>query len=428
MNLPDRLNQPKINPLKEINLQTPESYRLDNGIRVFTFNAGTQDVLKLEFIFEAGSWYQDKKLQAFATVKMLTEGTGNYTAEDLAGIFDFYGAFIETEAERDYTHVSLYTLIKNLEKLLPVLAEMIRNPVFPEKELSVLLANTRQEQMVSLQKVNYIARIKFVEQLYGAQHPYGQNSGLDDYEKVTSADLVKFHREFYHAQNTRIIVSGKVPENIVQLLNNYFGDNGFSRKTKTRDKHPAVIRPGFQKKLYPRENALQSGIRIGKILFTRDHTDYFGMAILSTILGGYFGSRLMANIREDKGYTYGIGSGMVSLRHSGYLYIASDVGANVREKALEEIYKEINILCIKPVPKDELNLVKNYMTGAFLRNIDGAFAIADRFISTLDYGVDFNDYYAQYLNTIKSIHSEKIMELAVRYLQKDSFFEAIAGK
>ncbi|MFH0867238.1 MAG: pitrilysin family protein [Bacteroidota bacterium] len=428
MKIPDRTIQPTVNLLEEINLPSPQLFILDNGIKVYSFSAGTQDVLKIEFVFEAGSWYQDKKLQAFSTVKMLTEGTAKHTAAELAEIFDFFGGHVETEAERDYTFVSLYSLNKNIDKLLPVFSEMIREPVFPEKELSVFLTNTRQEQMVSMQKVNYIARVKFAEQLYGAKHPYGQSPLLEDYDNISSSDLIDFYKKYFIAENTRIIISGKIPAHILKLLNTYFGDKAFKSEYKTAKVDFPIISSSIQKQFYPKENAVQSGIRIGKILFPRNHPDYIGMAILSTILGGYFGSRLMSNIREDKGYTYGIGSGLISMRHSGYLYIASEVGADVSEKAVEEIYKEIDRLCIEAVPEKELSLVKNYMTGAFLRNIDGPFAIAERFISTIDYNLDFREYYLRYLNTIKTINSEKIISLAIKYLQKKSFSEAISGK
>lgn len=424
----ERSNHPKINSIENIELPEPQQFTLDNGVKVFSFSAGTQDVLKIEFIFEAGSWYQDKKLQALSTVKMLTEGTTQHTAEEIAEFFDFYGSYVETEAERDYTYVTLYTLNRNLERLLPLFAEIIRDPAFPEKELNVFLTNTRQEQIVSMQKVNYIARVKFAEQLFGPAHPYGQSPALEDYGRISSSDLRNFYQKMYVAENARVILSGKIPASIFNLLNKYFGDKSFCGNTKKIIPEFPVSSSEKQKQVYPRENALQSGIRIGKILFPRNHPDYIGMAIVSTVLGGYFGSRLMSNIREDKGYTYGIGSGLVSMRHCGYLYMASDVGADVREKAVKEIYKEINRICIEPVQKEELDLVKNYMAGAFLRNIDGPFAIAERFMSTLDYGLDFKEYYSRYISTIKNITSEKIIDLAVSYLQKDSFFEAISGK
>jgi zinc protease len=424
----NRKIHPAFNSIDEISLAAPKEAILDNGIKVFSIHAGTQDILKIEFVFEAGTWYQDKKLQAFSTLNMLTEGTSKHTAAELAEIFDFYGAYVETESERDYTYVSLYTLNKNLENLLPFFAEMIRDSVFPEKELSVFLTNTRQEQMFSMQKVNYTARVKFAEQLYGPAHPYGQSPLMEDYDRIGTADLRSFYRKFYIAENARIITSGKIPENLYDKLNRYFGDPSFCGKTKKEEITHQIISSADKKRVYPKEKALQSGIRIGKILFPRNHPDYIGMAVLSTILGGYFGSRLMSNIREDKGYTYGIGSGIISFRHSGFFYITSDVGADVREKAVSEVYKEIGRLCSEPVPEEELNLVRSYMIGAFMRNIDGPFAIAERFLSTLDYNLDFKEYYNRYLKTIRTISSDNIKRLAIKYLNQDSFFEAIAGK
>jgi len=205
------------------------------------------------------------------------------------------------------------------------------------------------------------------------------------------------------------------------------GDNSFKRKSKVASHDFPVVSSSVQKQIFPKK-MLYIRNTYGKILFPRNHPDYVGMAILSTILGGYFGSRLMANIREDKGYTYGIGSGLVSMRHSGYLYIASDVGANVREQAVEEIYKEIDRLCNDLVSTEELNLVRNYMTGAFLRNIDGPFAIAERFISTFDYDLDFKEYYLRYLDIIKTITSEKNYGAGNQIFTKKSFFEAVSGK
>ncbi|HNW97284.1 MAG TPA: pitrilysin family protein [Bacteroidales bacterium] len=424
----NRTIQPKIKSVEQVSLPKPIISELDNGIKVYAFDAGTEEVIKIEFVVEAGSWYQDKKLQAFSTIKMLTEGTKNHTAAELAEIFDFYGAYVETESERDYTYITLYTLNKNVEKLLPVFAEIIKEPVFPKKELSVLLTNTKQDQMVSMQKVSYVARIKFAEQLYGSSHPYGISPKPEDYRKITTDDLMQFYKKYYVPENIRIVISGKIQKNIIELLNTHFGKSkNTSGKKKITKLFP--VEPAKEKKqIILQQNALQSGLRLGKILFSRNHPDFIGMNILSTILGGYFGSRLMTNIREDKGYTYGIGSAIISMRHSGYIFIASDVSANCREKAVDEIYKEIERLRKEPVPQKELELVKNYMAGTFLRKIDGPFAIAERFISTLDYGLDFNEYFTNYINTIKSITSEEIIKLASRHLQNNSFFETICGK
>ena len=424
----DRSIKPGIKFIENVALLKPTETTLDNGVPLYSFSAGTQDVIRIECVFNAGTWYQDKKLTALSTVKMLKEGTSEYSASEIAEIFDACGAYIGTEAEKDYTYVSIYTLNKHLEKLLPVFSTMIRESVFPQHELSVLLANKKQDQMVSMERVSFITRTKFAEQLYGKNHPYGQYAELDDYDNVDRENLVSFHRQYYHPGNLRIITAGKIDDSSLALINKYLGDNDWKQGEKAVIKQwdlPAVS----EKKLFiPKENVLQSGIRIGKVLFTKKDPDYFGFGILNIILGGYFGSRLMTNIREDKGYTYGINSGIVSLRNSGFMFIASEVGADVRELATKEVYKEMNLLRQKPVPEAELSLVKNYLIGSFLRSVDGPFAILDRFLGIMDYGFDFNDYYNRYLQTIKEITPLQLQELANKYFDEESFFETVAGK
>ncbi len=423
-----RTKQPDIKIISKIKLTNPESITLDNGVPLYSFNAGTQEVIKIECVFDAGTWYQDKKLVAFSTLKMLTEGTKKYSASVLAELFDSYGAFIETEVDKDCTSISLYSLNKNLENLLPVFAEMIRESIFPQHELSVLLSNTKQDQLVLMQRVNYLAHVKFAEQLFGKDHPYGQKASIEDYDKVVPADLINFHKNYYHPSNLRIIISGKVEDKVVALINKHLGNKGWTAGNKTETKTYKIL-PCSEKSIFiPKENALQSGIRVGKLLFTKKHPDYIGLSVLNTILGGYFGSRLMKNIREEKGYTYGIGSGMLSLKNGGYMYIASEVGADVREKAIKEIYKEITRLVKEPISEKELNLVRSYMIGSFMRSIDGPFALAEQFLNILDYKFDFVDYYNKYIKIIKEITPLQLTALAEKYFNADTFYETIAGK
>ena len=424
----DRTIKPEIKTIDRVALLTPKEVVLDNGVHMYSFNAGTQDVVRIECVFNAGTWYQEKKLTAFSTVKMLKEGTKDYSASDIAEIFDACGAYIGTEAEKDYTYVSLYTLNKHLEKLLPVFTTMIRESVFPQHELSVMLANKKQEQMVSMERVSFISRTKFAEQLYGKDHPYGQSAELNDYDNVNREELAAYHQKYYHPGNLRIITSGKIDDTTQTLINRFLGDKDWKQGEKAIANEWQLPTDSEKRIFIPKENVLQSAVRIGKVLFTKKDPDYFGMGILNTILGGYFGSRLMTNIREDKGYTYGINSGIISLRNSGFMYIASEVGADVRELATKEVYHEMNLLRNELVPDEELSLVKNYMAGSFLRSIDGPFALADRFIGILDYGFDFNEYYNRYLQTIKDITPQQLQVLANKYFIEDSFFETVAGK
>lgn len=151
------------------------------------------------------------------------------------------------------------------------------------------------------------------------------------------------------------------------------------------------------------------------------------MYVLSNILGGYFGSRLMSNIREDKGYTYGIGSGVVSHLNNGYFFIATETGAEVTEKAIDEIYFEIKRMRNEIVPIEELQLVKNYLLGRFMRSFDGPFALADRLKGVLYYDIGY-EYYERFVNTIKEITPEQLQDLANSYLAQEELTEVVVGK
>jgi predicted Zn-dependent peptidase len=418
--------QPQIRAIGHINLPEPKKHTLDNGIPVYLINAGTQELSRIELIFDAGSFYQSQALQAYFTNKCLTEGTGSYNSKSIAETIDFYGAFLKANNEKDRASITLYSLNKHLDKLLPVLFEIALKPVFPEDEVQVIVRKQQQEFLVNMEKVGFMARHKFSSLMFGKSHPYGQIAQAEDYENVDGNILKQYFKERYHGAEFTLIVSGRVPENIIEKLNRYFGQHPVNQKTSAAET-PAINPAGKQMYFIEKRGSLQTALRLGKPVFNKLHPDYLKFKVLNTILGGYFGSRLMTNIREDKGYTYGIGSGIASFKHTGIFFIASEVGADVTQKALEEIFAEIKKLHTTLVPEEELKLVKNYMAGSFLRGADGPFALAELFKNVYPYNLEM-DYYSEYLETIKNITAEEIRDLAVSYLQPDSMIKLVVGK
>jgi predicted Zn-dependent peptidase len=174
-------------------------------------------------------------------------------------------------------------------------------------------------------------------------------------------------------------------------------------------------------------DAIQSAVRVGRLLFNKKDPDYFKFQVLNTVLGGYFGSRLMANIREDKGYTYGIGSGLASLVNGGYFFISTEVGVDVTNNTLSEIYKEIKLLREQPVNNEELETVRNYVLGQFLRSVDGPYSLADKFKAIWEFGLGY-DYFENYFKAVKTITPKEIQELANKYLQEEDLIELVVGK
>jgi zinc protease len=423
----NRTISPAFKTVEKIEMIHATEKRLRNNIPVYSINAGTQELIKVEFIFSAGMFQQIKPLQAATVNAMIEEGTSKMNAAQIADAVDYYGAFLEVGVSQDHASVVLYTLNKHLKSTLSVVEDVIKNAVFPEDELGTHLTNKKQKFHVNNQKVATLARKRFTELIFGEKHPYGINVQESDFEKIKRTDLVDFYQSFYRSGNCKIVLAGKIDEDVFSLLDEHFGSNDWSSENSLKPNLVEIISCKDREQLIYKEDALQSAIRIGKVLFNKTHPDFQALQILNTVFGGYFGSRLMSNIREDKGYTYGIGSGMASLQNSGYFFISTEVGVDVCKNAIHEIYFEMDRLRNELIPADELQLVKNYLLGTFLRSVDGPFAMADRFKGILEYDLSY-DYFDKYIATIKAISSSQLRDLASTYFDKNSMIELVVGK
>ncbi len=423
----NRIHPPAFHAVDKIHLAQAKKLALANGIPVYLLDAGTQEITRIEFIFRAGIRHQSQSLISSGVNDMLDEGTHTRNAEAIAEELDFFGAFIETETQHDNATFTLFSLNKHLSSTLPIVNDIIRNASFPEEEFKIYLSNKKQKFVVDSDKVSTLARRRFNELLFGAKHAYGTITKLEDFDVVKRESLIDFHKNNYTADRCTIIVSGKIPDNILALLDQFFGDEKWKKVSNPSDeKLPNAISDSKHVHTIEKDGAIQSAIRIGRVLFNKHHEDYLGMQVLNAVLGGYFGSRLMANIREDKGYTYGIGSGLVSMYDGGYFFISTEVGVDVTNATLKEIYFEIDKLQHELVGDDELELVRNYLIGVFLRSTDGPFAIGDRLKGILGYGLGY-EYYDRYVKTIRTITPEQLRDLARKYLMKEDLIELVAG-
>jgi len=422
----NRTIPPPIRPIEKPLLTPPACILLDNGLPVYPLFSGTQEICKIDFIFEAGTWQQDVPLQAALTNAMLQEGSENYSAGAIAEKFDFYGAYLQHSADHHSGTVSVIALTKHLPNLLPVIEDMVKRPIFPEKEFETIVTRRKQRFLLENEKVKVLSQKKFSEALFGAGYPYAQTTKEEDYEKLQRSRLIDFYRSFYHSNNCKIVVSGRFGDDLTVLLNHCFGGNDWGSKTPVRttpDPNPSPDRKIFVLK----PGAIQSAIRVGKTLVRKDHPDYLPLQVLITILGGYFSSRLMTNIREEKGYTYGIGAHFITLKKAGYLVIATEVDKNYEQATLNEIFLELRRLQQELIGHDELERVRQYLLGDYLRDLDGPFALAANFLGVHEYGLDYDFYEKQY-RTILTITPEKLKQLAEGYLHEDTFHTVIAGR
>ncbi len=396
-------------------------------MQVYTIDAGSQDLTRIEFIFKAGMYYQDAPLIASAASALIENGTAKYSANQISDSIDFYGSFFETSVSQDYSSLALFSLNKHLKSTLVFVEELIKNATYPQEEVGTYLINKKQKFLVNSQKVDMLARRIYSELLFGKTHPYGLEVTADDFDKTKRDSIVNFFKTHYTYNNCTIIVSGKLPANLQVVLNNHFGKEKWGVASNIEKPYMPAQTTTQNIHYVEKPDAVQSAIRMGRKLFNKTHPDYFNFQVLNTIFGGYFGSRLMANIREDKGYTYGIGSGLASLAHDGYFFISTEVGSDVTKDALKEVYKEIEILQNDLVSAEELETVKNYILGQFLRSVEGPFSLADKFKGIWEFGLDYS-YYDNYFNAVKSVTSQQIQDLAGKYLQKKDIIELVVGK
>jgi predicted Zn-dependent peptidase len=176
----------------------------------------------------------------------------------------------------------------------------------------------------------------------------------------------------------------------------------------------------------PKADSTQASVRVGRTLFNRNNPDYLPLRVLNEIFGGYFGSRLMKNIREEKGFTYGISSSLASTYADGYWIIGADVNKDVAQQTIDEIYKEMDILCKEPVPADELETVRNYMLGSFANSINTPFVLAERFKTVHFLGMSY-DYYEQFIRTVQTISAEELLHIAQKHYKPELMTEVIVG-
>lgn len=424
----DRTKAPEKKASKKILIPQTQRIELVNGAPLIVVNAGTQDVSKIEIIFNAGTRYQNQALSARGAISMLSEGTTTKNSQQIAEQFDFYGSFPEHSFDRDFASLTLYSTNKFLDHSLSTLADMIYNPNYPDHELDIFKKKGKQALLVELEKVVTIARQNFFSTLFSNQHPYGAFAIPEDFDKLQRDYIVDFHNKHHASSNCLIILAGKITDKEIKTVETILGKCPFGNKTNAEKNNISATLQTQQKVFSYKNDAVQSAIRIGKQTIKRNHPDFPKLMVLNTILGGYFGSRLMRNIREEKGYTYGISSTILPFKETSVFVIGTEVGANFTKDTLSEIYKEIDKLCTEKVPESELELVKSHLTGEVLRSFDGPFAIADSIASLYEYNsLDFS-YYDRTIETINTITADQLLETANQYLSKKDMVESVAGK
>lgn len=422
----NRKKAPYIFDPVEFNLTLPpcEKFVLDNGVEVYAVNAGEEEVMLAEFVFFAGNWYEEQNIVAATTNFLLKNGTKHKTAFAISEHFEFYGAYLNRHCYNETSTLSLHCLTKHLSELLPVVAEILTESVFPEEELAIYKQNQKQRLEVNLRKCDFVANRLIDEYLFGFDHPYGRYTSTADYERLQKEELVSFYDKYYRQGKCIMFVAGKLPANIQEQLNNVFGK--LPLNTTTIAKADIQPKPATEKRyeIINDANGVQGAIRIARPFPNRHHPDFAKVTVLNNIFGGFFGSRLMSNIREEKGYTYGIHSYLQNHLHTSAWMVSTEAGRDVCRPTIDEVYKEMKLLCEEIIDAEELDLVRNFMIGTILGDLDGPFQIIARWKNYILNNLT-EEYFYNSINTIKTVSAEELQEAAKKYLNPDEFYELV---
>ncbi|WP_165779221.1 M16 family metallopeptidase [Brumimicrobium salinarum] len=416
----NRTLAPKTSTVSHIDFQSPEIITLQNGAKLYAIRKTNDETVRIDFVFDAGS-LKTSKIIAQLTGDLLLSGTHDKSSDEIEEAIDALGGFNGVEITKEKAKISVIGLREHIVSIAETLVDAIMNVNFNPKEIKQLLQSKKKKMAISLEKVSTQARRAFISDLM-QNSPYGDLVQLEDYDHIEQSDLIEFHKEKYLKGLKYISIVGAIDDQdlaTIQSLGEQFKKEEITSFDYDYSYSPNNIH-------IEKDQAVQTAIRVGRVLFNKQHTDFIKFSVVNTILGGYFGSRLMTSIREDKGYTYGIGSGVAQLSETGYFFISTEVGKEFKDLTLEAIQEEITLLQTEEVSKKELDLVKNYIIGQILEQSDGAQAMMDRFISVETFGLDFS-YYDDFIKQVKEVTAEELKELANRYLNWEDFVVVCAG-
>jgi zinc protease len=422
----NRTVAPNFKEIKGIHLVEPEKLVYANGLKAFIFQSPDLDLIKLEFTFD--NILLKEKLAILNPVlsSMLKEGTKTLSSKEIADTIDFYGAYLMPEYSFDQSSLTVYTMHKYVGKVLPILLDILQNSVIPQSELNTHLRNNKQSLQISLQKNDVLARRNFYKEVFQGTR-YGVLPTEETYEAIQREEILTLYQRQIQPANCSLFVAGNVDESLKSLINKFFGQEW--ENTEEIHKKVELEFDSYSTELFIEEkpDALQSALRLGGLTINRRHADFPAMQFVNTLFGGFFGSRLMRNIREEKGYTYSIGSYIGNLRHTGFITLASEVGVDVTKQTLAEIQKEFELLRQERTSEDEIALVRNYMQGMLLGSLETIFSHVDKFKSVYFSGLN-TDYYQYYSEVIKNMDASKVQDIAIRYFDYDKLYKVVVGK
>ncbi|MBX7124106.1 MAG: insulinase family protein [Cyclobacteriaceae bacterium] len=412
----DRSVAPPFTRTLDFQLPSAVQFGANGSASGWVIHSNEHPVCKVELVLSAGKRYESVTGASHFAGQLLDKGTKYHSALEIASHLDHFGAHLDIETGSDYLHVNLYALSQHLQEVLPLLQELMEQPSFPDEEWRIAKDIFAQNLQVNLEKTAFLAA-RGLRKLLFPNHPYGTSVQLEDLNRLDPTQISGFYQ--MHRGVDRIFVAGSVNDNDLQSLQKLLT----SSNTTPRKDPSFSIQAGTHQHIL-RKDSLQASIRMGKLGVDRMHKDYAGILLTNHILGGYFGSRLMKNIREEKGLSYGIYSTIQHHALASTMSIGADVNRAQMDLAIAEIQREM--VALQKIEQDELTTARNHFIGSLQNDISNVFAATERIKMMNLEGLPAG-YFQQLIHSLESISTDDVAQIAEVHFDPAQFVIVTAG-
>ncbi|MCO5229994.1 MAG: insulinase family protein [Chitinophagales bacterium] len=415
---------PIIKALNAPVFKLPESYILSNDIQVWGFHDDSQEITRIEIVLDSGKWEESVPEMSHGVAKLFKSGTNSLSAFQMSASIDHLGSTIKAYAGYHGFTIVLYTLRKNILPSLELLNDCLQDNIFPESEFENYIRNTLSKLLIQEEKTEFLAEKTFRNALFGPVHPYGYSPDKQWIDRLTLQEIKDYFLNQVQNKKPTIYISGSYDNNEIQILEQIFGQKEYSDSSSARQH---IVKSSSQQifEVY-KSGSVQSSLIVGKRSINKTHPDFARLSLTNVIFGGYFGSRLMLNIREEKGYTYGIYSALQTYRHDANIFIQTETSNEYIRPCIEEIKIEINKLQQELISDSELSQAKNYLLGKYLSRMDGAFSQMETFKNYQIEGLNILSF-NNFAKTIQAVTKQDIIEMAQKYLGFEDMYQVTAG-
>lgn len=428
MTSPDRTTAPAIHPLPVMPLPQAVRTPLAGGIEAVSIADDSQPVSRISIVWPVGQADVPDCNALALMMPMLSEGTLSMSGADIADILEFNGAWMKTDIGRHTTILTLFLLNKTAERIFPLLADILLHPAFPpdalERLREKLIAQTRLRQ----HKVKELARQLSNRMIFGVGAPAARITSAEGFKAVSREELVDLHKRLILSTRPTLYLAGAVNGKIEQMAMTMMDSFGSpTDKALAANVVPAPAMQTSSRCMEVVADSLQTAVRIAIPTIGPSHPDYYSLQTAVFALGGHFGSRLMSNIREDKGYTYGISAMMLTTRETSDIIIHCETDNRFTDSVLNETEVEIARLASRPMGDDELEIVRHTAHSGLLATLDSPFTVIDNYIVEQAVGIPAASGFIRRQENVLAASAEKIQEMAEKYLLGTPRAIALAG-